>query len=101
MRAARKPALPDGDAQIKLIRRMMYDVKIPEKTHFVADAVKPIIDEIIGEQKQNPSPPSVHRHVKRREILVNQFVEKYLNKRENRAEKNAAETEREISPKRA
>jgi len=48
VRYARKPALPDGDAQIIFVRRMMNDVKIPEKPDFVADAVKPVISEIVN-----------------------------------------------------
>ncbi len=37
------------DAQIVLIRRMMDNVKIPEKTNFVARAMKPVIKKIICE----------------------------------------------------
>jgi hypothetical protein len=49
MRDAAKPALPHGDAQIILIRRMMNDVKIPEKPHFMTHAMKPVISEIVDE----------------------------------------------------
>src|SRR5688572_21198829 len=76
----------------------MDDVKIPEKANFVADAVKPVISEIIREKQNPPRPPGVHRHLKRRQILINSLVKKDLKKTENKPESDAPETERDIRP---
>ncbi len=92
MRDAAKPTLPDGDAQVVLIWRMMDDVKIPEKTDFVAKAMKPVISKIVNKDEQNPSPDGIHRHLIRR-VSGEQFVEKNLYKTENKAERDADETD--------
>jgi len=98
MRDAGKPALPDGNAQIILIRRVMNDVKVPEKARFVADAVKPVIKKIVGKKQNHPSPPNIHRQMKQRKVLINSFVKKSLNNRENRPERHASKSERDVRP---
>lgn len=98
VRDARKPALADGNRQIVLIRRMMNDVKIPEKPHFVADAMKPVIKKIVRKKQNRPRPPGRHRNLKERDVLINKLVKKDLNDRKNKTERNAAETERDIRP---
>lgn len=98
VRDARKPALSNGDRQIILIRRMMNDVKIPEKPHFVADAMKPVIKKIVRKKQNRPRPNARHRNLEQRDILIDELVKKDLNDRKNKTERDAAETERDICP---
>src|SRR5687768_12042908 len=97
MRDTAKPTLAHRDAQIKFIRRMMYDVKIPEKPRFVADAMKPVIAKIIGKKQNQPRPPSVHRHLKRC-IFINPNICQTIKQSEDQPETDAPETERDIRP---
>ena len=97
VRDAGKPALPDGDAQIILIRRMMNDVKIPEKANFVADAVKPVISEIVGKQQNRPRPPNVQRHFERRKF-VNRKIKNARHQTEQTAPDDARKTDKNVIP---
>src|SRR5687768_1914472 len=66
MQQPAEPALPDGDAQIVLLARMMDDVKIPEKPRLVTDAVEPVVGEIVNNEKNHPRPPRVSGKLERR-----------------------------------
>ena len=64
-----EPALPHGDAEIVKLARMMNYVKIPEQPRFVADAVEPVVGEIIDEEENHPSPPRIGRELERSERI--------------------------------
>src|SRR5688500_7172612 len=76
---------------------MMHDVEIPEKSRLVADAVKPVITKIIGKKQNQPRPPGIHRHLKRR-VFVNPEIGQTVEQTENKTETDAPETERDIRP---
>src|ERR1700674_1665301 len=50
------PRLPQRGRQVVALRRMMHDVRCPEETAFVADAVEPVVAEFIAEKEQDPGP---------------------------------------------
>ena len=47
---SREPTLPNCNAQVELLTRMMDDVKIPEETRLVAYSMKPVVSEIVDKE---------------------------------------------------
>jgi hypothetical protein len=54
-----RPGLSQGGTQVVPLRRMMHYVRRPEEATFMAGAMKPVIAEIVGEERQYPCPPGV------------------------------------------
>ena len=97
VRDSRKPALTNGDAQIILIRRMVNDVKIPEEANLVANAMKPVVGEIINEKQNQPRPSNIHRHLNGREF-INPKINQTRRQTEKRAPRDAHKTDEDIRP---
>src|SRR5208282_964257 len=53
------PGLPERGGEVIALGGVVHDVRSPEETALVADAVKPVVAELIPEKKQEPSPPLV------------------------------------------
>lgn len=51
------PVLPQGGGQVIFLRRMMYYMGSPEEADVMAEAVEPVIGEVIGKKAENPNPP--------------------------------------------
>jgi len=66
MRDSAKPTLTNGDTQVVVIARMMYDVKVPEEAYLVAEAMKPVVTKIIKQKQHDPRPPHIYGSAKRR-----------------------------------
>lgn len=88
MQDTREPALTNGDAEIVVLARVVDDVEIPKEPHFVADAMEPVIGEVIDEKEDHPGPPSL-----RREFIGCEFVRGVIdNRHENAKECSKSDT---------
>jgi hypothetical protein len=73
----------------------MHHVKIPEDTMFVAKAVYPVIDKVVGQKKQDPTPPNIRRHLERREF-VQPKEKRYRKETESDADTRADHPDQQI-----
>ena len=95
---AAEPALPDGDAQIVFLAGMVNDVKIPEQTRLVADAVKYVIRKIVEEEKNYPRPPCFGRKLVGRKLVTGN-VDNAGQQPKYRSESGAAKAEDDVCPR--
>src|SRR5262245_32721278 len=57
-----EPALPHGHAQVVMLTGMMNHMKVPEESHLVAEAVEPVIHQVVEQKYQPPGPPRGRRN---------------------------------------
>ncbi len=95
---AREPALAHSDAQVVMFARMVDDVKVPKEPHFVADAMEPVICEVVDEKEDRPGPPRLGW-----KFIGCEFVRGTVNHRDKNAEEcpesNTHETDEDVCPR--
>ncbi len=63
------PRLTDGRRQIVFLRRVMVDVRRPPEAAFVADAMEPVVDEVIEKKDRQPGPGRARRYVEQPDLV--------------------------------
>lgn len=95
---AREPTLPHRNAEIVVLARMVDDVEVPEKPHFVADAMEPVICEVVDEKEDRPGPPRLGW-----KFIRCEFIGGVVNHRDKNAEKcsegDTHETDEYVCPR--